>query len=487
MPHLHKPSPWTVSLNVSRFAVGALWIALTVAPTVLVADGVPPLTEIEQHYDAVELSRGWVLRPLEDGDFQTLEILDGEIVIDGVTVDEDGLRRYVDRDADWILQLAAGQAPGSFEAETFDTPEPPPTPALDENEDEDDPRRRRRHERRHRRDSQVSVATSMVVESDETVQDIVLFSGSLDVRGEVEGDATVILGSARVSGHIDGDLVVVGGSITLEPTAEIDGEVVAVGGAVRRKPGAKVDGEITQVGVGESIHLGDFNIDIDPPDFFRPIFEFSLFDLFGRAVGLGFLTVVLLIFLFLAPNKIGRIRHRAELEPWKSGLVGLLVEILFVPLIFMVCIVLLISIVGIPLLIFVVPLMLVAMMIYLLLGFAAVCLQLGNMLGARFGRAALSPFLALAAGLFFFYLWSIIGAALSSTPFPISLVAVLLLMFGFCLKYVGWTVGLGAAVLDQMAPLPSYGSTDAERWSGHPDGAPTAPPPPAPVQGDNPD
>lgn len=448
-----------------------LWLALATAGT---AQGVPPLAEIEQRYDTLELSRGWVLRPLDEAEFQTLEIHDGAIVVDGITVDEDGLRRYVDEDADWILRLAAGEFPAL--PEPPDAPEPPgvdadgaapPAPSVEEDgagRDREERRRSRRSERKHR-DSQVSMGSSMVVEEDETVQDVVLFSGSLEVLGEVEGDATVVIGSARVSGRIDGDLVVVGGSVTLEPSAVIDGEVVAVGGAVRRKSGATVDGEITQVGIGENIHLGDLNIDIGAPEIFWPDFNFSFFDLVGRSIGLGFLTVILLLVLFLVPRKIQKIRRRAELEPWKSGLVGLMVEILFIPLVGLVAVVLLISIVGIPLLIFVLPLMFVAIMIYFLLGFAAICLLLGDLLARRFGRPNLSPYLALFAGLLLIYVWSIIGSALSSVMFPISFVGFLLGMFGFCLKYVGWTLGLGAAVLDLMAPLPSDDPYGPDRWA----------------------
>ena len=465
--------------------ISALFLAWMLLAAAASAQNVPSLEEIQQDYRVVQLSRGWVLQPLEGDDFDTLEILDGAVTIDGAELSEADLRRFVDNDADWILAMAAGDSPRS-EDEASDSPPDPPlppdTPEFSEGEPGEDDERRSRRRYRNRRDTQVSFGSGLRIEKDESVREVVLFSGPLIVDGEVDGDATVILGSAKVRGRVDGSLVVIGGPIHLGPDSVIDGDVVSVGGGIRREPGSEVDGEITQVGIGEAIDLGDLRIDLGRPNIFWPsfeLFDFSWFDLFGRAIGLGLLGIILLLVLLLAPNKVEAISERAKLEPWKSGLVGLLVEVLFAPLLGLVCIVLLISIVGIPLLIFILPLMCLAMVVYLLLGFAGVSLTTGRWIQRRFDWQGLGKYLLLMIGLFFLYGWSILGEAMSITPWPIRLTAILLLMLGFCLKYLAWTIGLGAAVLDQFSPLPS--PPGLETWDGRPpeDPSPSLDPPSA--------
>ena len=452
----------------ARVLIPALAALLWLAP---LQAQVPALEEIQESYRVVQLSRGWVLQPLDSSDFEALEILDGAVRIDGSELSEADLRNFVGDDADWILALAAGESPRSVDRETESDdsedgspPEPPEAPVVDDEPFEDGREDRRR---RNRRDSQVSFGSGMVIEEDESVREVVLFSGPLEVLGEVDGDVTVILGSADISGRIDGSLTVVGGSVSLASTAVIEGDVVAVGGSIRREPGSEVDGEITQVGIGEAIDIGDIRIDLGPRHLFWPsfeLFDFSWFDLFGRAIGLGLLAIILLLVVLLAPNKVESVSSRAQVEPWKSGLVGLLVEVLFAPLLGLVCIVLLISIVGIPLLLFVLPLMCLAIVVFLLLGFAGVSVSMGRWLQRRFDWQGMNAYLLLVTGLFFLYGWSILGEALSVTPWPIRLTAILLLMLGFCLKYLAWTIGLGAAVLDQFSPIPTIPLD--ERWPG---------------------
>lgn len=438
----------------------------------VLAQDVPPLEEIRRDYNTVELTRGWLLQPKSE-QFDRMEIVDGEILVDGTSIDEAELRRLVgDEHAGWLILMADGVQPGP--ARPAEPPEPPeePEPVADESTEGSEAKPKRRAKRRTQRDTHVSVGSSLVIEENEVYREVVLMSGRLQVDGEVDGDATVVLGSAHVTGKIDGSLVVVGGSVYLDSTAFVDGEVVSVGGLVRREPGAEVDGEITQVGLGDSIEVGDLSLDFGWPGALWPdsdAFDFSLFDLVGRAIGLGFLGLILYMILFLAPQKVESIGRRVRLELWKSALVGLLVELLFLPMMALVCVLLLISLVGIPLLIFILPLMVVAMLFFLILGFAGICLQTGEVVADRFGRQNLGAYLALGLGLVFLYIWSLIGDALSFAPFPAGIVAVLFLMFGFCVKYIAWTLGLGAAVLDQLAPLPAGASIAGDdRWNGTP-------------------
>ncbi|MEO1087650.1 MAG: hypothetical protein AAFY88_25730 [Acidobacteriota bacterium] len=157
-------------------------------------------------------------------------------------------------------------------------------------------------------------------------------------------------------------------------------------------------------------------------------------------------------------------------EPWKSGLVGLIIEVLFAPLLLLVVVLLVISIVGIPLLVVVPPLFGLLLVVFFTLGLTGSALWAGERMADRFDLRDLNPYLLLGLGLALIYGWSILGEAMSFTPWPIRATAFILLFFGFLVKYVAWTVGLGAAVLDQFSPVPVAPSW--EKTGGPADGDP---------------
>lgn len=163
--------------------------------------------------------------------------------------------------------------------------------------------------------------------------DLVKFGQDLEVaRGEVvSGNAVVIGGSLTVSGRVKGDAVAVGGSLYLKDRARVGGNAVSVGGVIEKSPRAVVKGDVTEVsfagmgGITPGMAAGGLTI-------------FSLLSFIGFLV-----LVIVLVALF--PSQLGKVSSAVEDNLLKTFLYGLLVIILFVPVI----ILLAISIAGIVL------------------------------------------------------------------------------------------------------------------------------------------
>ena len=163
--------------------------------------------------------------------------------------------------------------------------------------------------------------------------DLVKFGQDLEVaRGEVvSGNAVSIGGSLTVSGRVKGDAVAVGGSLYLKDRAQVGGNAVSVGGVIEKSPRAVVKGDVTEVsfagmgGITPGMAAGGLTI-------------FSILSFIGFLV-----LVVILVALF--PNQLGKVSAAVEGNLFKTFLYGLLVIILFVPVI----ILLAISIAGIVL------------------------------------------------------------------------------------------------------------------------------------------
>ncbi|MEM6793702.1 MAG: polymer-forming cytoskeletal protein [Acidobacteriota bacterium] len=403
------------------------------------------LEPLRDDFRVIELRHGWALEPREDrGDFSLIEINRGVVTVDGQQVDTERLRRYVDEAAGPIMEVARRE---------------------DQADGHDDSRDRRR-----RGDTQVSFASGVTVDSDEVVDEVVLLSGHLEMRGEVEGGVTVVMGSAAVDGRVGGDLVVIGGPVELESAAEVHGDVVTVGGRIERASGSVVHGEIVQVA------FGDFDFEGLDVDWGLPGGSSGFFDgldLVRASILTGMVWALVSCVFFVAPKRTAEVATRLRLEPWKSGLVGLVMLIMLLPLLLLLIVVLLVSIVGIPLIFVLVPLLTIVLLFFYFLGFGGASIALGEQIRRRFAWRESSPYVLLLAGFFLIYTWTIVGEALLFTPWPLRLLGYGLLLFGWVIKFVSWTAGLGAAILHQFAPLGRIPPED--RWN--PPVAPAAPAP----------
>jgi hypothetical protein len=346
-----------------------------------------------------------------------IQIVGGVVTVDGESLTGQQLRDRLGADSDLVLQASyldvqrqrelAGAAPAALAA--------PTAPAIQTPED---------------------TAGAQV-----TTGDVVRFGGDISVgqNERIQGDVVALGGDVNVQGEVTGDLVAIGGAVTLGPQAVVRGDLNVVGGGLTRSPGARVMGSMHEVGSGAagfgrgrrwSTGLGSFW-----PRFgslAATVFRITLLVLLG------------LIAVAFAKRPIERIATRTAATPVRAGLVGLLAEILFLPVLILMIVVLAVSIVGIPLLALV-PFAVLLMMLVMLVGFIALGYQIGRQLAARFGWRERGDYLAVAIGILAIGCLTVLAklAALAAG----SLLGVPLTMLGYTVEYVAWTVGFGATIM----------------------------------------
>ena len=381
-------------------------------------------------YDIVPLQQGIALVPkAANPRVRMVQVVNGAVTVDGDTVTAAQLRDRLGADAATIVQLtylsaaeqrqlagpegapAAQPAPGATPAPTT-TPAPvPETPSRSVNRSGDIVR---------------------------------IGGGAVNVaeNERVEGDVNAIGGPVTIDGEVTGDVVSVVGGLTLGPHAVVRGDVTAVGGPFKRDPQAQVFGKVNEVGIGA-------NGQTIPPYRINP--RNILFGTFASRVGTLATTIarVLMFMLFLlivtavGQRPVQQIAARIAAEPLRAGLVGLLAEILFVPVLVLTIIGLVISIIGIPLLILV-PFGIVLVGVVMLVGFTGAAHIAGGWVLDRFGRTERNPYVVVATGLIV-----IAGVTLIGRLFALAVggFGAPLYVAGYLIEYLAWTVGFGAAIL----------------------------------------
>ncbi len=93
--------------------------------------------------------------------------------------------------------------------------------------------------------TQVVLLGRVVVDAGESVREVVVFSGRVQVDGLVRGDVVVFDGPIVVAGQVSGSVVALSGSIRLAATAQVGGDVLAHD-RVRAEAGAQVGGEVRE-------------------------------------------------------------------------------------------------------------------------------------------------------------------------------------------------------------------------------------------------
>lgn len=432
--------------------------------------------ELAESFEVLALSDGWLFQPIEESGFRSLEVRGSELAIDGVVVSADevsarlgGLGAPVlafaqldtgDRLAVFGEEESEIESTAAAEAEGIAVEQAATSSAEQE-------ARRERTKRHHvnRSDAQVVVGSDVTIEADEIARDVVVVGGSLVVEGEVRGDAVAVGGSVDVTGEVRGDVAAIGASVDLGPEAVVSGDVVSIGGSVHEAPGSVVEGMVQEVaffpsltfggwsGSGARIkHAPDIDVDISPR--WRP------FDVIWSLFGVALLVIFAALTLLIAPKPVDRVGQQAAEEPWKSGLVGLLSQILFFPLLVILVLILVISIVGIPFLLLL-PFVILALALICLLGYTAIALRIGRWSEERFGWRFTSPFIALLVGIGLIEVWSIVADILSGGPGPIKLFAFMFGLFGGLLCYAVLTVGFGAAILSRVGTASDWGGGGA--------------------------
>lgn len=439
-----------------------------------------------ERFEVLTLSDRYVLRSraeqTEGTGGITLEILPGEVLLDGDPVDSERLvELFGEADADQIVQLTGAADLEELRQRLAEMGERQ-RERIDERIEQIDQRMRRELERleerrreleesrgersekpgrarpRVRTDTRFSMGSSLTIDPDEVARDVVVVGGSIDVQGEVKGDAVAVFGSVEVNNVVDGAVTAVLGSVFLGPNARVDGDVVSVGGAIHQDPAAVIDGEIIEIAFAPVF------LDIDEVDWPHwsisdwwsdSWFGFSWPDFFKLLFNTGVLTFLALILILVARNYLEGVGRRSLEEPWRAGLVGLLIEVLFLPILCIVCLLLTVSVVGIPLMLVLLPLSILGLIVLFFLGYAGVALAIGRAAEGRRGVPTWSPYAAILVGILMIQSWQLLGEGLTAFGGPIRWTAWLIIAFGFLLKYCVWTVGLGAVVLQRFSRVPT--------------------------------
>ncbi len=400
------------------YAAIAVLVALWAGAYVLLAQ-TPTAAELRsqltERYEIVALQQGIALVPRSaDARVRIIQIVNGAVTVDGETLTAAQLRDKLGADASAVIQLTfldrdalqGLPGPGSSTA----------TPAA------------------------VAVAPPDASRSVRRSGDIVRIGGPVSVGQDerVDGDVVAIFGPVNVDGEVTGDVVAVLGPLRLGPHAVVRGDVVAVGGPLNRAPEAQVLGETNEAAIG--------------PNVARRWSMSNFFGSFGDRVGsFAVTTARMLLFILLGliavallRQPVERIGAKAASDPIRSTLVGLLAEILFVPVLLVTIFALVVSIVGIPLLVLV-PFAVVLLGLVMLVGFAGAAYQAGSIVLHRFGRDDQNPYLAVATGTvviaavtLFAKLVSMVGGFFVGIPFT---------FVGYVIEYLAWTMGFGAAIL----------------------------------------
>src|SRR5262245_17901675 len=261
-------------------------------------------TRLRERYDVVALQQGVALVPRDTGSaVRMIQVVDGVVNVDGETLTGQQLRDRLGSDADLVLQVSYLSSQQQRElAGAVPAPPLPGASAPQPNE---------------------PVQRTDVVRGDR-----VRFGGDVTVeRNErLEGDAVAIGGSVNVNGEVTGDATSIGGTLTLGPDAVVRGDAVSVGGTLNRAPGSRVEGDVTEVGGGG----GGFRRGMWFPGFFGTFWS-RFGSLAATALRLAVLALVAVIIVAFGRNAVERIAARTAAAPVRSGLIGLLAEILFVP------------------------------------------------------------------------------------------------------------------------------------------------------------
>jgi hypothetical protein len=414
--------------------------------------------QIEQRFDVLPVQGGVVLRPKTPiRDVRSIQLADGEIAIDGEVVTGAEVRQRLNDAADSVIRLSylpAAEQRALFEprrpsAPGADTPaaEPEAPAAPDVPREPATPRRPRNSGRGSDR---VRIGGSVRVGPDEVVSgDAAAIGGNSTVDGQVFGDVVAIAGGATVNGSVGGDVVSVGGSTTLGPRADVNGDVVVIGGTLHKDPAARIGGQVKEIGLGE-INLWPGGWSLRPSDASGGLFGNSgvgsLFALVSTLSRLAVLCILASIVILFSREFVERVGVQAAREPLKAGAIGLLIQLLFFPVLLATIFLMVITLIGIPLLLLI-PFALVAAVLLALVGFTAVAYDLGQLAAQRFGSTGQSPYLIAGIGIALLLSPLVLSRLLGFAGGFLWPITGTLVFLGLCAEYLAWTVGLGAIAL----------------------------------------
>ena len=395
---------------------------------------------LERRFDLVPLTDGIALRPkTRDNTVRLIEVTAGTVLVNGTAVTGRELRERLGDAADAVLRLSYLPASELREvaAPPLEAPAPPAeAPAVPEPPSIDTAERDRDGRDGGERETGRWPRTS---------RDRVRVFGdvSVDRDEEIDGDVVAVFGSVRVHGKVRQQVVSVLGSVLLGPDAVVGGDVVSVGGRVFRDAGAKTSGAVTEVSFSNlpvHIRVGDWD------DWGGPAMLFGAVPkLFGTALRLSLLLLVTGIAFLVARRSVEASAERITASPVKTTMIGIVAELLVLPVLVLTAIVLSISIIGIPLLLLL-PFVVVALIVMALIGFTGTAAAVGGYVQRRSGVPR--DYLAVLIGVLVILSPLLVARLLALGGWPLTPVAIALVAFGFGIELLAWASGFGAMLIN---------------------------------------
>lgn len=186
----------------------------------------------------------------------------------------------------------------------------------------------------------------VVVEADETQDNVISLGGNVIVRGKVKDTVFCLGGNITISGEIGKAVIGIGSQVTLTSTAVVNGDVVSLGGTLEKETGSRVRGD-TVYFRSEEIRARFLKDGL-----FKGLLSFSFYPIFLiiKLVMVFIWLILALLCAALFPRQIALASDQVRTSFWPVLGVGLLATILFSGLVIIAAVLSLILI-GIPFLI----------------------------------------------------------------------------------------------------------------------------------------
>ncbi len=256
-----------------------------------------------------------------------------------------------------------------------------------------------------RGDDRTVTGGSLRIEKNETVHNVSIFGGNLEVFGTVTGNVSVLGGSAHLhdGAHVEGSSNIIGGAVKIDDGVVIDGDVGVLGGSVKRAPGAIIHGSVEGLGDDDGDDDDEAADHADHHDRAHDAHdEKAKHETEAEGVGFSVSAAALLfvfgaLFLAFAPHRVERLRTELISRPIRSVFVGLGSFVAIGLLVVM----LICTVLGIP----VAVLLAVGAPVVMLLGGCVILTTVG---GALLQHRSTNPNVHLAAGCALFFLIGLI-------------------------------------------------------------------------------
>jgi len=269
---------------------------------------------------------------------------------------------------------------------------------------------------------------------------------TLTQGGEVGGDLAAIGGPATIGGKVLGDVAGVGGPVDLDSTAVVEGDVATVGGAITKAPGAQIKGEVKALDLGLINRfipraVGTVRFGHEHP----VVGRFAMLGL-NLVWFLGLWVLVILVVVFL-PRHTEVISESVTGNFFLAGLIGIIAEILVLPLFVLLCI----TIIGIPFALILEPIL---VLVAFLMGFAAMALVIGKRLVHGLSWKVAGPLGLATLGYLLLVVFFLVGRLIGIPGGVFSVLGWMLIGLGWLISYCALTVGFGACLYTRFGTKP---------------------------------